>query len=411
MTSNKIVIVGAGEAGARAAIELRELGWKGDITLIGKERLAPYERPPLSKAVLLEEKPEPAFLLTEEKLRESRISLITDGHVTGIDPAEKIVSLADGRAFDYDKLLLATGAAPRKLVLEGSDTSGIWYLRTFPDALAIRSRLLPGKRLVVIGGGFIGLEVAASAVNRGCDVTVLEVGPRILMRGVPREIADTVEARHREAGVRFSLGIGISRIEGTGERYLITLMNGNTIECDEIAAGIGALPETGIAQEAGLTIENGIAVDAYLRTSDPHIYAAGDCCSFPHPLCGGQRIRLEAWRNAQDQGVTVARNMAGHEEVYSAVPWFWSDQFDVTLQVAGLPDRGVATVERADEGGNRLFFHLSEEGTLVAASGVGTASIAKDIRAAEMLVERRAVIDPALLANSSVKLKSLLKAY
>jgi len=193
---------------------------------------------------------------------------------------------------------------------------------------------------------------------------------------------------------------------------LITLIDGTAIACDEIVAGIGAIPETSLAQAAGLVVENGIAVDACLRTSDPDIYAAGDCCSFPHPLYGGQRIRLEAWRNAQDQGLTAAHNLAGAEEVYSSVPWFWSDHYDLTLRVAGLADRGAVTVERSereDGNGNRLFFHLSEEGTLMAVSGIGVANIAKEMRVAEMLVERRAQIDHKLLANPSIKLKSLLK--
>lgn len=410
MTKNKIVIVGAGEAGGRAVLELRNLGYDGEITLIGKERLAPYERPPLSKAVLTQEDSAPATILRDEQLREGSISLVTDGEATEINRSAKHIKLADGRTFAYDKLLLATGANPRKLAIEGSDTTGILYLRTFADALALRSRLLPNRRIVVIGGGFIGLEVAASAVERGCDVTILEVGPRILMRGVPREIADAVEARHREAHVRFMLGTGMSRIEAKGNGYVISLVDGKELACDTIIAGIGAIPETTLAAAAGLTIDNGIAVNEYLRTSDPDIYAAGDCCSFPHPLYGGQRIRLEAWRNAQDQGFAAARNLLGGDEVYAAVPWFWSDHYDLTLQVSGLPDRGSVTIERGTgEEGNRLFFHLSEDGALMAASGIGSASIAKDIRVAEMLIERKARIEPAKLADPSVRLKSLLR--
>ncbi|WP_308635312.1 NAD(P)/FAD-dependent oxidoreductase [Paenibacillus silvisoli] len=410
MITNAIVIVGAGEAGARAAIELREAGWAGGIILIGKERLAPYERPPLSKEVMVRsDEPAPAWILNEDRIREYRIELVTDSEVTAIARDSKKVHLSDGREFCYDKLLLATGANPRKLQLEGSDTSGVLHLRTFAEALAIRSRLYANQRIVVIGGGFIGLEVASSAIERECDVTVLEVGLRILMRGVPREIADVIEARHREAGVRFKLGTGLERIEKIGEAYRITLADGSVMECETLIAGIGAVPEIGLAAACGLEIDNGIAVDQQLRTSDPNIYAAGDCCSFPHQLYDGQRIRLEAWRNAQDQGIVAARNLAGGEEAYSAVPWFWSDQYDLTLQVAGLPDRGVTKVERRmTDGIGRLFFHLSEDGTLLAASGIGSASLSKDIRIAEMLIERQAKPDPDLLADQAFKLKSLL---
>ncbi|RKP48941.1 ferredoxin reductase [Cohnella endophytica] len=410
MTEAGIVIVGAGEAGARAALELRECGWTGSITLIGKESRAPYERPPLSKSALVEEsEPSPAFILDETKLDRLRIQLITDSKVSEIDRNGRNVLMEDGCRIPYHRLLLTTGASPRKLALEGSDTSGVLGLRSFGDALAIRSRLLPGKHIVVIGGGFIGLEVAASAREKGCEVTIVEVGPRILMRGVPLPIAEVVEARHRSAGVEFKLGIGLAKIELEGDRYAIILADGTVVRCDTIIAGIGAIPETSLAAACGLDIDNGIVVNDKLTTSDPHIYAAGDCCSFPHALYDGQRIRLEAWRNAQDQGIVAARNMAGASESYAAVPWFWSDQYDLTLQVAGLPDRAATMVRReSPDGGFQVYFHLAEDGRIVAASGIGRGGLAKEIRVAEMLIEREARPDPASLMNPEVKLKTLL---
>ncbi|RAP73753.1 NAD(P)/FAD-dependent oxidoreductase [Paenibacillus montanisoli] len=413
MSDLGMVIVGAGETGARAAVELRTAGWNGPITLIGKEPLAPYERPPLSKFTLIsEEEPKPATILDEVRLSEHNIGWIPNNQVVGIDRVNHSVELSNGQQIRYERLLLATGAAPRKLTIEGSDTTGLLYLRTFADAVALRTRFQPGKHIAVIGAGFIGLEVAASARELGCSVTVIEVGPRILMRGVPEEIARIVEARHRMAGVRFKLGISIQGIMNTSEGHLITLADGTDIPCDTVVVGIGAIPETSLAAQSGLTIENGIYTDEYLATSDNDIFAAGDCCSFPHKLYGGRRIRLEAWRNAQDQGTHVAHNMLGASKPFVDIPWFWSDQYDQTLQVTGLPDSGVLTVCRHLSERDKLYFHLSGENRLVAASAVGlNAKIAKDIRLAEMLIhQNQAVLDPIALQNTEVKLKSLVNA-
>lgn len=284
------------------------------------------------------------------------------------------------------------------------------YLRTFSDALSLRSRLQPGTHVAVIGGGFIGLEAAASAVERGCTVSLIELGPRILTRGVPKEIADIVEARHRAAGVDFKLGVTIDSIANNGGRQAIVLADGTSIECDSIIIGIGAVPEITLAAGCGLEIENGIRVDERLQTSDPYIFAAGDCCSFPHALYDGRRIRLESWRNAQDQGSLAARNMMGAGEAYTVVPWFWSDQYEQTLQVAGLTDFGEIMVSRNIGEDGKFFFHLTSDGRLVAASAVGPISkIAKDIRFAEMLIQQQARPDLNNLENPDVKLKALLK--
>jgi len=411
MSEFGMVIVGAGEVGARTAIELRMQGWNGSITLIGEEQSAPYERPPLSKdCLLMEGDPSPTFILDEEKLAQNNIDFLSGSAVVEIDRNNYFVVLNNGRQIGYKRLLLATGARPRKLSLEGNDVSNVLYLRTFADALALRSQLDAGKHVAIIGGGFIGLEVAASAIQRGCLVTLVEVAPRILMRGVPEEIASMVERRHREAGVNFKMGVGISNIETDNGRQVIVLADGTSLHCDIIIAGIGAIPETSLAAKSGLEIENGVRVNELLQTSDPHIFAAGDCCSFPHLLYDGKRIRLEAWRNAQDQGIHAAHNMLGAEKAYAAVPWFWSDQYDLTLQVTGLPDQGEKTVIRDLGNSGMIFFHFSSDGKLVAASGIGTAAIAKDIRIAEMLIEKQGVLDLEVFEKPEVKLKSLLKA-
>ncbi len=405
-TEAGMVIIGAGEAGARAAAALRENHYAGPVTLIGEERHLPYERPPLSKAAMTSaEEPAAATIMSEEQLAAQGIRHLSGVMVTEIDRAGHTVLLDDGSRLPYVKLLLATGARPRKLSTPGADAGSVLYLRTFVDALAMRTRLKPGIRLVVIGGGFIGLEIAASAKGRGCSVTVVEMAPRILGRAVPAEVASVVAETHAAAGIRLVTGIGLAAIEDKA----VLLADGTRLDCDAIIAGVGAIPETALAERAGLTIENGIRVNEQLMTDDPDIFAAGDCCAFPHPLFDGRRLRLEAWRNAQDQGNHVARAMLGETAAFAAVPWFWSDQHDQTLQIAGLPDEGDTTVAR-DLGGSTLYFHL-KAGRLVGASAFGPiGKVAREIRLAEMLIAKRAHPPAAALANPAVKLKSLLSA-
>ena len=411
MTDPGMVIVGAGEAGARAAAAMREQGFDGPVTLVGDEPHFPYERPPLSKAAMMAEVDyAPAVILDDAKLAALNIRHVAGVRAARVDTLNRQVHLEDGQSIAFAKLLIATGAGPRRLSVPGATEVNVFYLRTFMDALSLRARLAGGSRILVIGGGFIGLEIAASAVARGCRVTLVEMAPRILMRGVPPGVAERVAARHRSAGVDLRTGTGIERIERHGTSEVVHLADGATIEVEAVVAGIGAVPDTDLAAESGLAIQNGVKVDEHLRTSDPHVFAAGDCCSFPHPLYGGRRIRLEAWRNAQDQGNIAARNMLGDSVAYAAVPWFWSDQYDETLQVAGLSDGAATTIER-DLGAGRLFFHLADDGRLLAASGIGpNATIAREIRLAEMLIARRANPDPAALALPAVKLKSLLPA-
>lgn len=407
-----MVIVGAGECGARAALTLREQGWQGGITLIGEEALPPYERPPLSKAMMVTDpEPAPAHSLTEQTAGDKRIDLIRGVRVAQIDRAAHEVVLGDGRRIAYGKLLLATGAQPRKLSVEGAEPGDIHYLRSFFDAQALRAKLLPGTKLCIIGGGFIGLELAASATKRGCVVTVLEAAPRILMRGVPAPLAALIQRRHEQAGVTFRIGTGIARIITGKLGRRVVLADSSEIDCDAIIAGIGAVPDTALAEAAGLAIENGVRVDNKLATSDPDIFAAGDCCSFPHPLYGGRRVRLEAWRNALDQGALAARNMLGAGQTYDTVPWFWSDQYELTLHIAGLSDQCAIHVKRDLGDGAELHFHLGEDGRLMAASGFGPiGKVAKEIKLAEMLVQRSARPAVDQLASPDVRLKSLLNA-
>jgi len=403
-----LVIVGAGETGARAALTLRAEGYDGPLTLIGEEPHPPYERPPLSKSLLVSPEP-PTFpaIADAAGLGERGVDVIAPVLAASIDRAARTLHLSDGRALAYDKLLLATGARARRLTIAGGETA--LTLRSYDEALALRRLFAPGKTIAIVGGGFIGLELAASASALGCKVNVIEAAPRILMRGVPAALAEIIAARHRSAGVALRVGAAIGAITHSGGRVRVALADGDDVEADTLIAGIGAAPETDLAQRAGLTIDNGVAVDGRLQTSDPHIYAAGDCASFPHPLYAGRRVRLEAWRNAIDQGAFVARSLLGATDAYSVVPWFWSDQYELNLQIAGLADAGQTTIARDLGEGALLLFHLADDGRLVAASGLGPlGKIAKEVRLAEMLIGARARPAPDALASPKVKLKALL---
>lgn len=405
VSDSGIVIIGGGEAGVRAALSLREKEYGGPITIIGAESHPPYERPPLSKTVLTAAGPPTPALIGGADILTSQNILYRPGVVaTGIDRANCAVQLQDGTRLSYFRLLLATGARPRTLGVRGADARNISYLRTFNDALALRARLSRGVRLAVIGGGFIGLEVAASAVERGCTVTVVEAAPRVLGRAVPAELAAIIAARHRAAGVTIFEGTSLAAIE----HHAVILADGSMLQADVVVAGIGAVPETSLADAAGLTIENGISVDERLATDDPAIFAAGDCCSFPHPVFGGRRLRLEAWRNAGEQGRHVANTMLGAKTSFASIPWFWSDQYDSTLQIVGLPDEGDETVAR-DNDGMPLLFHL-RSGRIMGASAFGPiGKVARDIKLAEKLIQTGACPPTMALRDPAASLKAFLQ--
>ncbi|MGZ2384360.1 NAD(P)/FAD-dependent oxidoreductase [Rhizobium brockwellii] len=404
------VILGAGECGARAAFALREKGFAGEITLVGAEPLPPYERPPLSKAGSTDAS-DPKFIAAAEKYVENGIRLLTGLEAGDLDTPSRTVTLSDGSVLSYDKLLFATGAAARSFPGAPVGSRQIRSLRTHHDAAALRDAMKPGRHIAIIGGGFIGLELAATARLLGAEVTVIEGLERVLKRGVPEEIAHLLTERHRAEGVDIRCGVSIEALTADNGQALIRLSTGEAIEADLVLVGIGARPNVEIAEKAGLAIDNGIAVDIHLQTSAPDVFAAGDCCSFPLSIYGGRRVRLESWRNAQEQGTLAAANMLGLNEAVSAVPWFWSDQYDMTLQISGLAE-GAATHQRRELGaGAFILFHLDADGRLIAASGIGTGNaVARDIRLAEMLIAAHAHPNPAALAASDIKLKSLLAA-
>lgn len=392
-------------AAARACINLRANEYQGSITLISEERILPYDRPPLSKASIVDSAAQaPVLLLDDSIVTSLNVNVQLGTAVTAINRAEKTVSLNDGRKIPYVKLLLATGAKPRVLNCPGGHYA--LTLRDHGDTVLLREKFRSGKKIVVIGGGFIGLELASSASKLGCHVTLIEAQPRILMRGVPEPIARIVHDAHVAAGVTMLVGTGVSHLTENA----VHLSNGRILDADTMIAGIGAAPETRLAKDAGLEIDNGIACNTQMQTSDPDIFAAGDCASFPHAHINGKRIRLEAWRSAQEQAATAVANMLGITKSHNAIPWFWSDQFDLSLQIAGFADLGPNTIIRSSPEGSVVLFHLAEDGTLKGASGIGRGtSIGRDVKIAEMLIARNARPSPDILADSSQSLKTLLK--
>lgn len=408
MTS--IIILGAGECGGRAALALRERGFDGAITLVGAEDHAPYERPPLSKDGIAAGA-EPRFIASPADYAAQNIDLRLGVSVTAIDRVSRMVDLSDGVRLPYTKLLLATGARPRPLPAFESGAPRLLSLRTHADAQRIRRHLSPESRIAILGGGFIGLELAAAARSLGASVILLEGMPRILSRGVPADVAEVVASRHAAEGVEIICNARVDELIAADDAVRIALSDGRVINADILVVGIGSLPNVELAADAGLLIDNGIAVDRRLRTSDPDIFAAGDCCSFPLYVYGDRRVRLESWRSAQEQALIAAANLLGAEEVVATVPWFWSDQYDLTLQVAGLSAGSRRSVRRDLGNGAFIIFDLDEAGRLLSASGIGPGNaVAREIRLAEMLIAAGKPLDPEALASPDIRLKALLAA-
>ncbi|SOC07307.1 3-phenylpropionate/trans-cinnamate dioxygenase ferredoxin reductase subunit [Rhodobacter sp. JA431] len=356
-----IVIIGAGQAAASLAAKLRGLGYEGAVTILGAEPVAPYQRPPLSKGYLLGDMPLDRLTLRAPDWYETNnVTLRTGVTVTGIDRAAKEVLIGEER-LTYNQLALCTGAPPRRLpAAMGGDLAGVYTVRTLADVDAMAGEFTAGRKLVVVGGGYIGLEAAAVASKLGLAVTLVEAAPRILGRVACAETADAVRDLHRAHGVEILEGIGITQLTGVGRVSGVELADGRVLDADFVITGIGVTPATELAAAADLTVENGIAVDAEGRTSDPAIWAAGDCAAFPGET---GPMRLESVGNAIDMGELVAENMLGAGKAYVPKPWFWSDQFDAKLQIAGLGTGYDRIVTNTAEGQSFWYFR---EGKLIA---------------------------------------------
>ena len=400
--SQTIVIVGAGQAGVQAVASLRAEGFAGTITMVGDEAFAPYQRPPLSKAYLLGMfARDRLFLKPEAFYRESACELILGVGVRAIDRAAKTVSLSDGRMLPYGQLLLATGTRVRPIRCPGADLPGIHYLRSIADVDGLRPALEKGKRLAVVGGGYIGLEVAAVAAKHGLEVTVFEALERVMARAVSRPVSDFFERVHRAAGVKLLLNTAVEAFEGNG-RLEALRAGGKSYPADLALVGIGVVPNMELARDAGLPCEDGIVVGENCATADPAIFAAGDCTW--HVGREGIPLRLESVQNAIDQAKHAAYAMVGRPHPYREVPWFWSDQYDLKLQIAGLARDGDRIVVRGDPAARKFaVFHL-REGAVAAVEAVNAPP--------EYLVGRKLIADgariaPERLADTAIPMKNI----
>lgn len=400
----KIIVIGAGQAGASCVAKLRAEGFDGAITLIGDEPVPPYQRPPLSKAYLLGEMAlERLFLRPEAWYADNDITLRLGASVDAIDASAKTVAVG-GEALPYDALVLATGSTPRRLPAAiGGDLAGVHVVRTLADVDAMEPEVTEGRRALIVGGGYIGLEAAAVARKRGMDVTLIEASPRILGRVAAPETADYFRDLHTARGVRILEGVGLESLSGdNGHVVGARLANGEDIPCDLVIAGIGIVPNDGPAQMAGVTLDNGIATDIQGRTSDPSIWAAGDCASLPFR---GNRIRLESVQNAIDQAEAVAKNILGADADYVPKPWFWSDQYDVKLQIGGL-NSGFDRVVVRDGGTMRSHWYYAGD-TLLAVDAMNDP---RGYMIGKRLIETGKSPAPEIIADPKSDLKPLLKA-
>ncbi|MBT5789208.1 MAG: FAD-dependent oxidoreductase [Gammaproteobacteria bacterium] len=397
-----IVIIGAGQAAGQAAASLRQGKYEGSITILGDETQPPYQRPPLSKQYLSGELGMDRVMVRPEKFYgDQNIALHTETRVESIDSSAKSVTTSSGDSYQYDKLLIATGSRPRILTIPGSDLSGIHYLRTIDDVDGIREAMQAAKKICIVGGGYIGLEVAAVAVTAGLQVTVLEMEDRILQRVTTPEMSEYYHDLHTGRGVNIMVNTGVSGFQGEG--HISTVVCGDEkIDADLVIVGIGIIPNIELAEAAGLDCNNGITVDEHCRTSDPHIYAAGDCTNHPNPIMG-RRLRLESVPNAMEQARVSAANMLGGDKAYASVPWFWSDQYELKLQMVGFSTDGDTSILRGDKAANQFAVFYLKDGEVVSVDAVNSP---KEFMVCKQLYGK--TVDPAALSDTNVELKTLL---
>ncbi|MBA0045191.1 FAD-dependent oxidoreductase [Mycobacteroides sp. LB1] len=399
------VVIGASLAGARAVETLRADGFDGRILLIGAEHRLPYDRPPLSKEVLTGQKqPDETRIHPAKFYSDNGIELLLGTRATRIDAHGQRVELAGGQSVAADKVLICTGGTPRRPEIDGIDLDGIYFLRTVDDAVSIRERIGNHSSVVILGGGLIGMELAASVRARGAAVTVLERDAGVLRRVLADDIGDRLARMHVGSGVEIRMNARIARIEGDGNHVRrIRMADGSVIEADLVLVGIGAAPAVDIAEASGIETDNGIVVNEFCATSIPNVYAAGDVTNHPNRTAGG-RVRLEHWQNAQNQGIAAAHSMTGRGSPYRDVPWFWSDQGDTNIQVAGCPHRADRVVRRGDPDSLEFSaFHL-KDGILVGAVGINKR---RDVRMAMDLIDTQARPDPVMLADPAVDLRQV----
>jgi len=409
MSGADVVIVGAGHAGAQAAIALRQNGFTGTVTMIGREPEPPYERPPLSKEYFAREKTfDRLYIRPPQFWADKNIDMMLGTEVTAVDPAGKVLTLSDGSSFTYDKLIWCTGGDPRRLNCPGADLAGIHAVRTRADCDQLMGEIDGGvKNIAVIGGGYIGLEAAAVLTKMGCKVTLLEALPRVLARVAGPELSAFYEKEHRDHGVDLRTGVAVEGLEGEGRVTGVKLADGEVIKADAVIVGIGIVAAVGPLVAAGAAGGNGIDVYEYCRTSLPDVWAVGDCASFACDYAGGAVMRVESVQNANDQAACVAKAICGDEKPYHAFPWFWSNQYDLKLQTAGINLGYDQTVLRGKPADRSFAVCYLKAGKLVALDCVNSV---KDYVQGRKLIEAGASPTPEQLANVAVPLKELQPA-
>lgn len=405
LPAQTIAIIGAGQAGGWAAVTLRREGFTGAIVLVGDETHPPHERPPLSKAVLSgAATPDSTRLQKSDAFEALGLDWKPGVRVARIDRGAKRLAMANGETIAYDKLILCTGGRARQLSAPGAASVPVHTLRTIDDALALAPALAAGRRLVVVGGGWIGLEVAATARKQGADVVVIESQSRLCERTVPRDMSEHLLALHRSHGTRILLGTAIQHLAAAADgSCVVTLTDGEAIPCDVVVAGVGMLPNDELARDAGLVCDGGVVVDHQCRTSDQDIFAAGDVAVTPNPWAG-RALRLESWQNAQEQGVAAARSALGLDVDYQPLPWFWSDQYDMNLQIYGFPTPSHRVVARGEPGSASFLRFYLDGDVMQAALGCNAA---KDLRFARRLIEQRRSVDVQRLADTTVPMNKI----
>jgi len=405
MTSDRThVIVGASLAGAKAAETLREDGFDGRVVLIGAEHERPYERPPLSKDYLRGEVGrEKVYVHDEGFYAKHDIELALGRSASSLDTSRHEVALDDGERLRYDRLLLATGAEPRRLSIPGSELDGVLYLRSVQDSDTLRERLDRGGTVVVVGAGWIGAEVAASARQRGLEVTVLDPASVPLERVMGAEVGAIYRDIHTDQGVQMLLGTGVEAFEGDGAVERVRIRDGRALECDFVVVGVGVQPRTGLAAKAGIAVDNGILVDEYLQTSVPGVFAAGDVANSHHPFYG-ERIRVEHWANALNQGPAAARNMLGQATAYERLPYFFSDQYDVGMEYSGFARSWDRVVFRGDPATREFIAFWLVEDRVVAGMNVNVWDVTDPIK---RLIGERVAVDDRTLSDPDAPLEEL----
>ncbi len=402
--TNRAVIAGAGHAAGQIVASLRQRKYDGEIVLVGNERHLPYQRPPLSKKFLAGELPAERLYVKPESFYDNpAINLRLESQIVAIDRDAKCLLIENGSDIEYDKLVIATGSRVRRLPIEGTDLKGVHYLRSIADVDGIRDDMGAGKKIVIIGAGYIGLEVAAVSQLAGLNVTVIEMADRVMSRVVSAETSDFYQIEHTNQGVRFRLSTGVSSLNGRKRVKSVTTSEGEDIPADLVVIGVGIQPNTELATGAGLDVDNGIVVDDHCRTGDPDIFAVGDCTSHPNAIYN-RRLRLESVHNAVEQAKTAAANICGQDVAYSQVPWFWSDQYDLKLQIAGLSEGYDDVVIRGNPAERSFSCLYLREGRLIAVDAINAP---RDFVQSKQLIADRAEIETEKLADTATPLKDM----